>query len=206
MQGLENMAFVSNAVSLVTYFYGYMNFSLTKSATTLTNFMETSFLLALFGGFLSDTYLTRFQTCAIFGSIEFLGNAIPAIQAHFGVLRPFPCIEVPPSKMNKCEQASSGQVAILFTGLYPVAFGSSGIKGLPSVGVDWAFGVSTLAISFAVLFLCMGKSVYRIYIPQGSPLIRIFQVFVAAYKNRKLPTPKMADQLFEMHDRGRSPH
>ncbi|KAK6939550.1 Proton-dependent oligopeptide transporter family [Dillenia turbinata] len=252
MEGLENMAFISNAVSLVTYFYGYMNFSLTKSATTLTNFMGTSFLLALFGGFLSDTYLTRFQTCVIFGSIEFLGYALLAIQAHFDVLRPFPCIEVPPSKMNQCVQASSGQVAILFTGLYLVAFGTSGVKaGLPSLGADqfdqrnpkeatflasffnwflfsltigaiigvtfivwistnqgwdWAFGVSTLAILFAVLFLCMGKSVYRIHIPQGSPLVRIFQVFVAAYKNRKLPTPEMGDQLYEISDKEAEVH
>lgn len=70
MEGLENMAFIANAVSLVTYFTGYMNFSLTKSATTLTNFMGTSFLLALFGGFISDTYLSRFKTCVLFGSIE----------------------------------------------------------------------------------------------------------------------------------------
>ncbi|GMP45167.1 hypothetical protein CsSME_00013779 [Camellia sinensis var. sinensis] len=68
--GLENMAFIANAVSLVTYFYGYMNFSLTKSATTLTNLMGTTFLLSLFGGFISDTYLSRFKTCILFGSIE----------------------------------------------------------------------------------------------------------------------------------------
>lgn len=72
MEGLENMSFVSNAVSLVIYFFGYMNFGLTKSATTLTNFMGTSFLLTLLGGFISDTYLSRFKTCVIFGSIELL--------------------------------------------------------------------------------------------------------------------------------------
>lgn len=70
MIGLENMAFLSMAVSLVTYFYGYMNFSLTKSATTLTNFMGTAFLLSLFGGFISDTYLSRFKTCILFASFE----------------------------------------------------------------------------------------------------------------------------------------
>ncbi|XP_031279199.1 protein NRT1/ PTR FAMILY 4.1-like [Pistacia vera] len=69
-EALENMAFISNAVSLVTYFYGYMNFSLTKSANTLTNFLGTSFLLALFGGFITDTYLSRFKTIVLFGSIE----------------------------------------------------------------------------------------------------------------------------------------
>ncbi|RYR53366.1 hypothetical protein Ahy_A06g028436 isoform J [Arachis hypogaea] len=66
------MAFVANAVSLVTYFFGFMNFSLTKSATTLTNFMGTAFLLSLVGGFISDTYLSRFKTCVIFASMELL--------------------------------------------------------------------------------------------------------------------------------------
>ncbi|KAL0351951.1 UNVERIFIED_CONTAM: protein NRT1/ PTR FAMILY 4.4 [Sesamum calycinum] len=72
MAALETMAFLSNGVSLVTYFYGYMNFSLTKSATTLTNFMGTAFLLSLFGGFISDTYFSRFKTCVIFGCLEIL--------------------------------------------------------------------------------------------------------------------------------------
>jgi peptide/histidine transporter 3/4 len=72
MEGLENMAFVANAVSLVTYFLGNMNFSLTKSATTLTNFMGTAFLLPLVGGFISDTYLSRFKTCVLFGCMEVL--------------------------------------------------------------------------------------------------------------------------------------
>ncbi|MFQ6639537.1 hypothetical protein Gotur_016211 [Gossypium turneri] len=72
MEWLENMAFISNVISLVTYFYAYMNFSLTKSAATLTNFHGSLFLVALFGGFISDTYLSRFKTCVLFGSIELL--------------------------------------------------------------------------------------------------------------------------------------
>ncbi|KAL5705071.1 hypothetical protein ACHQM5_023417 [Ranunculus cassubicifolius] len=137
MEGLENMAFVSNAVSLVIYFYGYMNFSLTKSATTLTNWMGTSFLLALFGGFISDTYLSRFTATVLFGCVELVGYAILAVQAYFGSLRPFPCKDVAPSLMNQCESASDGQVAILLSGLYLVALGTGGIKaGLPSLGAD----------------------------------------------------------------------
>lgn len=72
MVGLENMAFIANAMSLVTYFYAYMNFSLTKSATTLTNLMGTAFLLSLFGGFICDTYLSRFRSAVLFGCIEVL--------------------------------------------------------------------------------------------------------------------------------------
>ena len=69
-EGLENMAFIANAMSLVTYFYSYMNFDLTKSSTTLTNFMGTAFLLTLIGGFVSDTYLSRFKTCILFACFE----------------------------------------------------------------------------------------------------------------------------------------
>ncbi|KAJ6722489.1 OLIGOPEPTIDE TRANSPORTER-RELATED [Salix koriyanagi] len=134
MEGLENMAFVCVVVSLVTYFSGYMNFSLTKSATTLTNFVGTSFLLALFGGFICDTYWTRFKTCVVFGCVEFLGYALLTAQAHFHQLRPVPCKGV---SSDQCEAADGGQSAILFTGLYLVAFGTSGIKAaLPSLGAD----------------------------------------------------------------------
>ncbi|KAK9271024.1 hypothetical protein L1049_026612 [Liquidambar formosana] len=247
MEGLENMAFISNAVSLVTYFYGYMNFSLTKSATTLTNFMGTSFLLALFGGFISDTYLSRFKTSVLFGCIELMGYAVLTVQAHFDQLRPFPCKGVAPSQMNQCEAADSSQVAILFLGLYLVAFGTGGVKAaLPSLGADqfddkdpkeaaqlssffnwflfsltigaifgvtflvwigdnrgweWSFGVCTIAILFAVLFLSMGKSVYRHNVPKGSPLLRILQAIVASIRNRNLPVPEMTEELHEIHDK-----
>ncbi|XP_071733546.1 protein NRT1/ PTR FAMILY 4.5-like [Rutidosis leptorrhynchoides] len=134
MIGLENMAFISMAVSLVTYFYGYMNFSLTKSATTLTNYLGTAFLLSLFGGFISDTYLSRFKTGILFASFEVVGYALLAVQAHFQQLRPTQCIA---SHLGQCEQAENGQEAILFTGLYLIAFGSGGVKAaLPALGAD----------------------------------------------------------------------
>nr|CAN78279.1 hypothetical protein VITISV_021648 [Vitis vinifera] len=268
MEGLENMAYVANAVSLVTYFYGYMNFSLTKSATTLTNFMGTSLLLTLLGGFICDTYLSRFKTCVLFGCIELVleiikedklhhkkggmpvvatGYALLTVQAHFSQLRPFPCKNVARDKMDQCEAADSGQVAILFTGLYLVALGTSGVKAaLPALGADqfdekdpkeaplistffnwflfsltvgaifgvtfvvwissnqgWdlAFGVSTLVVLFSIIFLCMGKSVYRHNAPKGSPILRIVQVFVAAIRNRALPVPEKSEELHEIHDK-----
>ncbi|GJZ15641.1 NRT1/ PTR family 4.5-like protein, partial [Tanacetum coccineum] len=62
------------------------------------------------------------------------GYALLAIQAHFQQLRPIPCNA---SLGNECEQAESGHEAILFTGLYLIAFGAGGIRAaLPSLGVD----------------------------------------------------------------------
>ncbi|KAI5563987.1 hypothetical protein POPTR_014G036200v4 [Populus trichocarpa] len=244
MEGLENMAFVCMIASLMTYFSGYMNFSLTKSATTLTNFVGTSFLVALFGGFICDTYWTRFKTCVLFGCVEFLGYALLTVQAHFHQLRPIPCKDV---SSDQCEAADGSQSAILFTGLYLIAFGTSGIKAaLPSLGADqfdendpkeaiqlssffnwfllsltvgaiigvtvivwlsanlgWdlGFGVCAIAVFFAIIFVGMGKSLYRNNVPKGSPLARIAQVFVAAIRNRDLPIPERAEELHEIHDK-----
>ncbi|KAM3710498.1 hypothetical protein ACB098_01G035300 [Castanea mollissima] len=248
-EGLENMAFITIAVTLVTYFYGYMNFSLTKSATTLTNFLGTAFMLTLVGGFICDTYLSRFKTCALFISVELLGYALLAAQAHFPHLRPIPC----KGHMNKCEAANSSQTAILFIGLYLIALGTSGVKAaLPALGADqfndeknpkevaqmssffnwfllsltigailgvtflvwitanlgweWGFGICFVAVLFALIFVCMGKSLYRNNKPMGSPLLRILQVFVAAIQNRKLPIPENAEEFHEIHDKEARTH
>ncbi|XP_058070109.1 protein NRT1/ PTR FAMILY 4.5-like [Magnolia sinica] len=247
MEGLENMAFVSNAVSLVTYFNGYMNFGLTKSATTLTNFMGTSFLLALFGGFISDTYLSRFKTCVLFGCVELMGYALLTVQAHFDIFRPTPCKGVALLSNGQCEPAKAGQSAILYSGLYLVALGTSGVKAaLPSLGADqfderdpmeaahlssffnwflfsltigasvgvtfvvwissnqgwdWGFGVCTVAVFFAIVFIFMGRSTYRNNVPGGGSILRVLQVLVAATRNWRLPVPDSADELHELHDK-----
>ncbi|XP_059279253.1 protein NRT1/ PTR FAMILY 4.5-like [Lycium ferocissimum] len=247
--GIDTMAFISNGVSLVTYFYGYMNLSLTKSATTVTNFMGTAFLLSLFGAFLSDTYFSRFKTCVLFSIIQVLGYALLAVQAHFSQLRPFPCKDVPLSQNNQCQSADRGQLAILYGGVYLIALGNSGVKAaLPSLGADqfdekdpkeaaklssyfnwllffitigamlgvtslvwisdnqgwdWSFGVCSVAVGLAILLLTVGKRFYRNNVPKGSPLMRISQVFVAAFRNRNLPPPQHKDDLHQI--KGREP-
>ncbi|KAG7941599.1 hypothetical protein I3843_16G052500 [Carya illinoinensis] len=226
-----------NAVSLVTYFYWYMNFSLTKSATTLKNFMGTAFLLPLIGGFICDTYFSRFKTCVLFASIELLGYALLTVQAHFHQLRPIPCKDGGLYMQNNCEEADTSHVAILFTGLYMIALGTSEVKAaLPALeadqfndkdpkevaqlssffnwflfslttgaiigvtfvvwitsnqGWEWGFGICTVAVLFELVFVCMGKSMYR------------NNVFVAAIRNRKLSIPENAEGLQEPHDKER---
>ncbi|KAL1309532.1 hypothetical protein HN51_052235 [Arachis hypogaea] len=250
MEGLENMAFVANAVSLVTYFFGFMNFSLTKSATTLTNFMGTAFLLSLVGGFISDTCLSRFKTCVIFASMELLGYGLLTAQAHFQQLRPISCKNGAASQMSHCDAATDGQVAILYTGLYLIALGTGGVKAaLPALGADqfdekdpkeapqmssffnwflfsltigaivgvtfivwvstnqgwaWSFTICTIAVLFAIIFICMGRSLYRNNAPKGSsPLVRIIQVLVVALRNRKVQIPENAEELHEIHEKER---
>ncbi|KAJ1259696.1 hypothetical protein BS78_10G175400 [Paspalum vaginatum] len=129
---LENLAFLANASNLVTYLMGFMHYSPSQSATTVTNFMGTAFLLALLGGFLSDAFFTTYTIYIVSAFIEFLGLVILTVQARTRSLMPPACAAAAP-----CEPLSGSKKAMLFAGLYVTALGVGGIKGsLPSHGAE----------------------------------------------------------------------
>lgn len=70
LQAFEIMAIAAVGNNLITYVINEMHFSLSKSANVVTNFIGTVFLLALLGGYLSDSYLGSFWTILIFGFVE----------------------------------------------------------------------------------------------------------------------------------------
>lgn len=80
---MENLAYLANATNLVLYFATHMHLSPSKSANHVTNFMGTSFLLALLGGFLSDAFFTSYQIYLISAVIEFLVLLITLSILHF---------------------------------------------------------------------------------------------------------------------------
>ena len=75
---LENLAFLANASNLVRYLMGFMHYSPSQSATTVTNFMGTAFLLALLGGFLSDAFFTTYTIYIVSAFIEFMVRRLPS--------------------------------------------------------------------------------------------------------------------------------
>ncbi|XP_068650058.1 protein NRT1/ PTR FAMILY 4.6-like [Aristolochia californica] len=132
---LENLAFLANASNLVTYLSKFMHFSPAISATTVTNFMGTAFLLALLGGFVSDAFLTSYHMYLISASVEFLGLVTLTVQAHLPSLKPPPCNSA--ASGLPCQEAGGEKAAMLFLGLYLVALGVGGIKGsLPAHGAE----------------------------------------------------------------------
>ncbi|RLN12271.1 peptide transporter PTR2 [Panicum miliaceum] len=131
---LENLAFLANASNLVTYLMGFMHYSPSQSATTVTNFMGTAFLLALLGGFLSDAFFTTYTTYIVSAFVEFMGLVILTVQARTPHLMPPPCAGGAPAP---CAPVSGARKAMLFAGLYLTALGVGGIKGsLPSHGAE----------------------------------------------------------------------
>ncbi|CAL9761796.1 unnamed protein product [Musa acuminata subsp. burmannicoides] len=133
---MENMAFLANASNLVTYLAEFMHLSPSVSATTVTNFMGTAFLLALLGGFLSDAVFTTYHIYLISALLEFLGLVILTVQAKSPTLKP-PACRIPAASHAPCQEVSGGKAAILFAGLYLTALGVGGVKGsLPAHGAE----------------------------------------------------------------------
>ncbi|KAL7586406.1 hypothetical protein Lser_V15G37839 [Lactuca serriola] len=119
----ERLSTMGIAVNLVTYLGGTMHLSSSASANVVTDFMGTSFLLCLLGGFLADTFLGRYKTIVIFASIQTLGTCALALSTKIPQLRPPPC-----HSLENCKQASGLQMGILYLALYLIAVGTGGLK------------------------------------------------------------------------------
>ncbi|KAK4783911.1 hypothetical protein SAY86_018279 [Trapa natans] len=70
----ERLSTMGIAVNLVTYLGGTMHLSSSTSANIVSDFMGTSFMLCLLGGFLADSFLGRYKTIAIFAFIQTLAS------------------------------------------------------------------------------------------------------------------------------------
>lgn len=121
----ERLSTMGIAVNLVTYLIGTMHLPSATSANIVTDFMGTSFLLCLLGGFLADAFLGRFKTIAIFAVIQALGTGMLALSTKLPQLRPPSCDL---NKFQTCQKASEFQMGILYLALYLIALGTGGLK------------------------------------------------------------------------------
>ncbi|XVE89340.1 hypothetical protein DITRI_Ditri19aG0194000 [Diplodiscus trichospermus] len=234
LQAFEIMGIAAVGNNLITYVINEMHFSLSKSANIVTNFVGTIFLLALFGGYISDSYLGSFWTMLIFGFVELSGFILLSVQAHVPQLKPPKCNMMIDG--DDCVEAKGFKALIFFVALYLVALGSGCVKPNmiahgadqfniqhnPShskklstyfnaayfafsmgelialtvlvwiqthAGMDVGFGLSAAAMAMGLICLVSGTLYYRNKPPQGSILIPIAQVFVAAILKRKQICP-----------------
>ncbi|XP_030473632.2 protein NRT1/ PTR FAMILY 4.3-like isoform X1 [Syzygium oleosum] len=126
LQTFEIMAIAAVGNNLITYVINEMHFSLSKSANIVTNFVGTIFLLALLGGYLSDSYLGSFWTMLIFGFVELSGFILLSVQAHLSQLKPPKCDMI--HNPSECVEAKGFKAFIFFVALYLVALGSGCVK------------------------------------------------------------------------------
>ncbi|KAL6545682.1 hypothetical protein OROGR_009556 [Orobanche gracilis] len=145
VQGFETMAIAAVGNNLITYVINEMHFPLSKAANTVTNFIGTLFILALLGGYLSDSHLGCFWTMIIFSFVELstgpvydradpepdrikpVGFILLSVQAHLPQLRPPRC-DMLTDGGDQCEEAKGFKAFVFFVALYLVALGSGCVK------------------------------------------------------------------------------
>ncbi|XP_042439756.1 protein NRT1/ PTR FAMILY 6.3-like [Zingiber officinale] len=119
----ERLTTLGIAVNLVTYLTATMHLGNAAAANAVTNFLGTSFMLCLLGGFVGDTSLGRYLTIAVFAAVQASGVAILTISTAVAGLRPAPC-----TADGVCEKATGAQLGMLYLALYTTALGTGGLK------------------------------------------------------------------------------
>ncbi|KAJ8768885.1 hypothetical protein K2173_023880 [Erythroxylum novogranatense] len=122
-EACERLTTLGIAVNLVTYMTGTMHVGNATAANTTTNFLGTSFMLCLFGGFIADTFLGRYLTIAIFATVQAMGVTILTISTIVPSLRPPKCVN-----NTDCIPANGTQLSVLYSALYLIALGTGGLK------------------------------------------------------------------------------
>ncbi|GMI63988.1 CHLORINA 1, ARABIDOPSIS THALIANA NITRATE TRANSPORTER 1, nitrate transporter 1.1 [Hibiscus trionum] len=125
VEACERLTTLGIAVNLVTYLTETMHLGNATSATTVTNFLGTSFMLCLFGGFIADTFLGRYLTIGIFATVQATGVTILTISTVIPRLRPPKCTR---DSTTICTPAGGIQLTILYLALYLTALGTGGLK------------------------------------------------------------------------------
>ncbi|KAK1298306.1 Nitrate transporter 1.4 [Acorus calamus] len=132
----ERLSTMGIAVNLVTYLGGIMHLPSAESANIVTDFMGTSFLLCLLGGFLADSFLGRYMTITIFSVVQTLGTGMLAMSTALPQLRPPRCNPSAASAAH-CECANGFQMGVLYLSLYLIALGTGGLKSsISGFGTD----------------------------------------------------------------------
>ncbi|XP_052199120.1 protein NRT1/ PTR FAMILY 3.1-like [Diospyros lotus] len=119
----EKLAVVGFGTNMISYLTLQLHMPITKAANTLTNFGGTASLTPLLGAFLADAFAGRFWTITVASIIYQIGMTSLTISAVLPRLRPPPC---KPDEL--CQQADSGQLAILYVSLLLTALGAGGIR------------------------------------------------------------------------------
>ncbi|KAL7202758.1 hypothetical protein ACSBR1_034262 [Camellia fascicularis] len=126
---LDSIGSIANMSVFVLYFNHVMRFDQSQSANTFTNYMGSTFLLSVVGGFISDTYLSRLTTCLSFGVLQILALTMITIQAFSKKLHPDDC--------GKATCVSGGEALMFYGSLYLLALAAGGVRGsLTPLGGD----------------------------------------------------------------------
>ncbi|CAN6684863.1 unnamed protein product [Malus baccata var. baccata] len=141
---LINMVFLSNAINFVSYFRLSMHYLPATSANMVTNFMGTSFLLSIVGGFICDSLLTSFTTFIIFFGLYVFAAGIAglnvALRAHGA---------------NQLDHNDARLISAFFNCSTVMVWVED------HIGCNWSFLLTVIALSLSLVIFIIGTPFYR---------------------------------------------
>ncbi|KAK9934241.1 hypothetical protein M0R45_021393 [Rubus argutus] len=199
----ERMAYFGLSVNMVAFMFYVMHRPFSSASNAVNNFLGISQASSVLGGFLADAYLGRYWTIAIFTTIYLAGLTGITLCATVDSLIPNQdqCGQLS-LLLGNCEPAKSWQMLYLYTALYLTGFGAAGIRPcVSSFGADqfdetsrdykshldrfFNFFYLSVTIGAIIAFTAVVYIQIKHDLPGGSPLTRVAQVLVAAYRKRK---------------------
>ncbi|XP_024962125.1 protein NRT1/ PTR FAMILY 6.1 isoform X2 [Cynara cardunculus var. scolymus] len=204
----ERMAYFGLSVNMVAFMFYVMHRPFTSSANAVNIFLGISQASSVLGGFLADAYLGRYWTIAVFTTIYLLlslllGNCEPAKRwqmlylyavlyvTGFGAAGIRPCVSsFGADQFDERSRDYNSNLDRFFNFFYlSVTLGA--IVAFTAVvyiqmkhGWGFAFGALAIAMGISNVVFFLGTPLYRHRLPGGSPLTRVAQVLIAAFRKR----------------------
>ncbi|MED6200722.1 hypothetical protein PIB30_088045 [Stylosanthes scabra] len=132
-QGLATLAFFGVGVNLVLFLTRVMGQDNAEAANNVSKWTGTVYIFSLLGAFLSDSYLGRYATCAIFQLIFVIGLVALSLSSYIFLLKPKECGD----EKFPCGSHSSYHTAIFYVSIYLIALGNGGYQpNIATFGAD----------------------------------------------------------------------
>ncbi|CAN6285035.1 unnamed protein product [Urochloa humidicola] len=214
-QCFEELAYYAIQFNLVTFLRTVLNESNVTAARNYTNWQGTCYIAPLAGAIIADSYLGRYLTTVAFFAVYLLGMAAMSTSASFlkggdssqsdvfflglylmgiGAGGIKPCVSsFGADQFDDSSQAERSKKDSFFNWFFFATYIGSFLAGTTVVWVQdhfgWGIGLwlPTLFIALAIASFLMGSRKYRVQKPLGSPIIRVFQVIVAAIRKWNVP-------------------
>ncbi|XAR63318.1 hypothetical protein NMG60_11023215 [Bertholletia excelsa] len=132
-QGLATLAFFGVGVNLVLFLTRVIGQDNAAAANSVSKWTGTVYIFSLLGAFLSDSYLGRYKTCALFQAIFVLGLVSLSLSSYIFLVKPTGCGD----EQTPCASHSTFQLALFYLSIYLVALGNGGYQpNIATFGAD----------------------------------------------------------------------
>ncbi|KAJ4806558.1 Protein NRT1/ PTR FAMILY 8.5 [Rhynchospora pubera] len=222
----ERLAYYGIAKNLVSYLTKNLHEGNVIAARNVTTWQGTCYLTPLIGAILADSYWGKYWTIASFATVYFIGMAVLTVSASLpGKSSPSqtlafflglylialgaggikPCVSsFGADQFDDTDPLERPKKGSFFNWFYFSINTGSLISGTILVYIQdnygWGlgFGIPTLFMALAIGSFFIGSGIYRFQKPGGSPIIRICQVIVAAFRKWRVQLPDDESFLYEV--------